>query len=466
VIDFQTIALADLAGMVRAGKVSSRELVMHALDMIDRTKVLNAWVLVDAERALESATAIDDSVAAGRPVGSLAGIPIGVKDLEPAAGFRTAYGSLLNAADEPETGDSVLVARLRGAGCVVLGKTTTPEVGFKGDTVSPLTGATLSPYDVARSPGGSSGGTAAALAAGVVPLATGSDGGGSIRIPGSLCGLSAVKPSHGRVPLGGPTPPNAGILSVKGPMALRTRDVAFALSVCVGPDPIDHHSLPAAEFDWSIPSHVALPERVVWAPHPDFPVDAGVAAACDTAIGRLEAAGTEVVVVESLFHSPPLLDWWTLWTAYRNRAHGHLRSTAQWELIDQGLRDTMDYAERHVGPNELLKAFDSVPLYNHDIASVLARAPFLLTPTVAGETAHSDRSGTIDGAETQQWAPFTQVCNMTRHPAGSVPAGTTADGFPVGIQIIGPHHADIPVLHAMAALEELWADLTPPLPSW
>jgi aspartyl-tRNA(Asn)/glutamyl-tRNA(Gln) amidotransferase subunit A len=248
-------------------------------------------------------------------------------------------------------------------------------------------------------------------------------------------------------------------------MAVRTRDVAYALSVSAGPDPFDQYSLPA-EDDWSIPRHPDLPERVVWALNPDFPVDRGVAAACDKALRALEREGTEVIVVETPFRGPPLLDWWTLWTSYRNRAQGHLRGTPEWDQIDQGLRDTMDYAEQRVGPNDLLRAFDHVHLHNADVAAVFAQAPFFLTPTVASETARTDHSGTVDGNETLQWAPFTQVFNMTRHPAGSVPAGTTADGMPIGIQIAGPHHADVAVLRAMAALEELWSDLTPPLPSW
>jgi Asp-tRNA(Asn)/Glu-tRNA(Gln) amidotransferase A subunit family amidase len=238
------------------------------------------------------------------------------------------------------------------------------------------------------------------------------------------------------------------------------------MSVCAGPDPFDQYSLPDQPLDWSIPHNVELPERVVWALNPDFPVDRGVVDACEKALRALDRAGTEIVVVETPFRSPPLLDWWTLWSSYRNRAQGHLRGTPEWERIEAGLRDTMDYAEQRVGPIELLQAFDNVHLHNADVATALGQAPFFLTPTVASETARSGQGGTIDGEETLQWAPFTQVFNMTRHPAGSVPAGTTAAGLPSGIQIAGPHHADTAVLRAMAALEELWSDLTPPLPEF
>src|SRR5262249_4333637 len=149
-----------------------------------------AWAALDPDAALAAAASIDERLARGDEVGPLAGIPIGVKDLEDAAGFTTAYGSALHVDDPPAADDSALVARLRAAGCVVVGKTTTPEHGFTGDTTSPHYGPTRNPWDTDRTPGGSSGGSAAAVASGMVPLATGSDGGGSIRIPSALCGLS------------------------------------------------------------------------------------------------------------------------------------------------------------------------------------------------------------------------------------------------------------------------------------
>ena len=434
--------------------------------MIERCVELNAWVTVDAEQALEDARAIDDAVAAGWPVGPLAGIPFGVKDLQDVAGLRTAHGSLLRADDPPAEADSLLVARLRAASAIPLGKTTTPEDGWMGDTVGPLTGATRNPWDPSRSPGGSSGGTAVALAAGMVPLGTGSDGGGSIRIPASICGLAGLKPSHGRVPIGGPTPPGAGLFAACGPMGVRTRDTAYALASCAGPDPLDPFSLPSGGLDWRIPDQPDLPARVAWAPNPDWPVDSGVAAACETAVGRLADAGTEVVVVERLHRHPPLLDWWVAWTAYHNRAAGRHRGSEAWDRIDPGLRAMMDQAEQRVTHVRLLHALDQIHHHNADVEAVLARAPVLLTPTVASETPRSGRNGTIDGVETRQWAPFTQVCNLTRHPAGSVPCGTTKAGLPVGIQVIGAHNADTEVLHTMAALEALWADLLPPFPAW
>jgi Asp-tRNA(Asn)/Glu-tRNA(Gln) amidotransferase A subunit family amidase len=303
----------------------------------------------------------------------------------------------------------------------------------------------------------------------MVPLGTGSDGGGSIRLPASICGITALKASQGRIPLGGDKPPGAGVLAVRGPMALRARDVSYAMATCVGPDPSDAFSLPAADLDWEIPDAIDLPPRVVWAPTPvaSYAIDSGVAAACDSAVRRLEAAGTEVIVVDKLVTGNPLADWYVLWTALRDRAQGELRGTPEWEKIDPGLRWDMDFAHEHVDATGVLRALDSIHFHNRDISAALEHAPIILTPTLASETALCGRLGTIDGVETAQWAPFTQLFNLTRHPAGTVPAGTTAAGLPVGIQVVGPHHADVEVLRALAALEDLWVDRSStPFPAW
>ena len=203
IMDFREESVAGLARMVREGRVSAGEMTEHALRQIAACNpVLNAFVAVDQERARAAADAIDRKVAAGIDPGPLAGIPLAVKDLEDAAGYVTTHGSLAFAGDAPASSDSALVARLVAAGCVVVGKTNTPELGWKADTDNQMFGPTLNPWNLDHSAGGSSGGSAVAIASGMVPLATGSDGGGSIRIPSSCCGLSGMKPSHGRVPSG------------------------------------------------------------------------------------------------------------------------------------------------------------------------------------------------------------------------------------------------------------------------
>ena len=465
-MDFRQQSLAELVDQVQRRTVSARELVGHAVARLEALEpTLNAWAAVDADQALLDAAAIDERLAAGEDVGPLAGIPIGVKDLEPARGFTTGYGSALHTDDPPATEDSPLVARLRAAGCIVLGKTTTPEFGFQGDTTSPAHGATRNPWGVDRSPGGSSGGSAAVLAAGVVPLATGSDGGGSIRLPSALCGLSGVKTSQGRVPNGGASAPGSGLFTVKGPMARRIADVVYALDVCVGPDPTDVFSLPPPHAPWGDALVGAdLPDRVLWAPAPGFVVDAEIAAVCAAAVGRIEAAGVEVIELDRVFDDEPLADWFAMWTVYCDRRQGHLRGTPDWERIDPGLRAQMDHAHAEVDAVTFARAIDSAHRHNLDLVDHFRRASVLLCPTVAGQTAHVGEQGRVNGAETMFWAPFTGAYNLTRNPAGTVPVGLTADGMPVGLQVVGPQHADVAVLRTIVAMEDLLGlDLVAPV---
>src|SRR5690606_8553705 len=296
-VDFRRTTVAALAADVAARRVSARELTAAAIDLVDRLDPeLNAFVAVDADAALAEAAAIDERIAAGQEVGPLAGIPLAVKDLEDACGFVTSHGSAAFASGQPATDDSPLVARLRAAGCVVVGKTNTPELGWKADTENPVFGATRNPWDTERSPGGSSGGSAAAVAGGLVPLATGSDGGGSIRIPSAVTGLTGFKPSLGRVPSGGSSAPDWPLLSTKGPMARTARDLALVLDAVVGPEPTDLASLPLPEASWSRSLDELHPPRaVVWAPTLGYAsVDAEVLAVCEAAVRRLEEAGTAV----------------------------------------------------------------------------------------------------------------------------------------------------------------------------
>ena len=455
-MDLRDHAVAELAHLVASGAMSAVELTSVALDRIEAVNpVLNAWASIDADAALAQARALDTRITAGEDVGPLAGVPLGVKDLEPASGFVTGYGSALCADDPPSTVDSIQVARLRAAGCIVIGKTTTSEHGWKADTVSPHWGATVNPWNVERSAGGSSGGSAVALASGMVALATGSDAGGSIRIPASVCGLSGLKPTHGLVPIGGPTAPGAGVLGVRGPMARTAADIGLALDVVAGPHPHDGFSTGAAPAIG--PIRAALPPRVVWAPSPGAPVDREIAAACAATLRALEGQGVEVVEADSLFRSEPLADWFPLWAAYRDRAQGHLRGTPSWDRIDPELRGLMDYARDHVDAGVVLGALDSAHRYNLDLAAQLERAPLILTPTVAGQTGPVGGQGTVDGEPSVLWSPFAPSVNLTRHPAGTACVGLTADGMPIGLHVIGPHGGDASVLRTLAAIEDLVA---------
>ncbi len=456
-IDFRTTTVAALAAQVAAKQVSARELAEAALARIEEVDArVNAFVAVDPELAMSDAAAIDQRIAAGEEVGPLTGIPIGVKDLEDAAGFPTSLGSGAFADGPPVTADSALVDRLKAAGCVVIGKTNTPELGYKADTTNPRFGATCNPWDLTRSAGGSSGGAAAALAAGMVPLATGSDGGGSIRIPSSLCGLSGIKASLGRVPVGGPNPPTWADLSTRGPMARKIRDVALALDCVVGPDPTDLRSLPMPDTSWSRSlAEVRAPRRVGWAPTLGYArVDREVLGICEAAVQRLADRGAEVVEVDPVFDADPAQPWITLAMAGNARVLGELRGTDRWELVDPDHIALMEAFGEGRTSTDLLKANDECHRLNLRLVELFHQVSLLITPTVAGQTGLVGRQGTIDGEESFAWVAFTYPFNMTRSPAGTVCAGFTSGGLPVGLQIVGPQHADVAVLRALTLLED------------
>jgi Asp-tRNA(Asn)/Glu-tRNA(Gln) amidotransferase A subunit family amidase len=456
-VDFRSDTVERLAGRIRKRELPAVEVVGAALDRIAKLNdEINAFVTLDAERALEQAAAIDEQLARGESVGPLAGVPIGVKDLEDAAGFVTSYGSDLHNGDPPAQQDSIAVGRLRAAGCVILGKTNSPEFGFKATTDNGPFGVTRNPWDPTRSPGGSSGGSAAAIASGMIPLATGSDGGGSIRIPSAVCGLSGIKPSQGRVPLGGRQAPTVGVLAVRGPMASRIRDVALALDVMVGPDPTDMYSLSAPAEKWRPQlSQVRAPAAVIWSPTMGFAeIDREVLGVCESAVRRLQETGTKVIERQHVFSGDPVRPWLTLWTVGLARKLGHFREREEWERIDPGLRNMIELGIPVSGQDHAL-ALDACHHLNLRLQETLDSAPFILTPTVAGQTPEIGKDGTINGKETVRWVSLTYGINMTRNPAATICAGLTRDRMPVGLQIIGRQQDDLGVLHAAAFLEDL-----------
>jgi Asp-tRNA(Asn)/Glu-tRNA(Gln) amidotransferase A subunit family amidase len=412
-------------------------------------------VAVDREAAMAAAAAVvDEQVAAGADPGPLAGIPIGVKDLEEAAGYRTTKGSPCFADSAPATEDSVLVARMRAAGAVVVGKTNTPELGWKPDTVNEVFGATRNPWNREHSPGGSSGGSACAVAAGMVPLATGSDGGGSIRIPAAACGLAGYKASLGRVPTGGSQPPDWGDLFSKGPLARTVGDTVYALDVVLGPDPSDLRSLPKPDVSWlSALEQPSVPLKVAWSPTLGFAdVDDEVAAICRKAVDRMADLGAEVIEIDTVFSEDPGPAWVTITSAFNARTLAPFRDTELWDRIDPGLREI---ADRGAGLSavDIVKAEDACHDLNLRLLEVFHDVRLLVTPTTPGLPPKSGQQGRTNGLETLNWLPFTYGFNMTRSPAGSVCAGFSDLVLPVGLQLIGPQHGDVVVLRAMAALE-------------
>lgn len=460
-IDFRDSSLADLAEGVRQGRTSAVELTQHALERIHALNGrLNAFVAVDADAALGAARAVDEQVRAGDDPGPLAGIPLGVKDLEDAAGFPTTKGCAVFADGEPAANDSLLVARLKEAGCVVVGKTNTPELGWKGDTENPVFGATRNPWNPDHSPGGSSGGSSAAVASGMVPLATASDGGGSIRIPAALCGLPGFKPSLGRVPSGGANAPDWHHLSTKGVLATSMADTCLALDAIIGPDPTDLRSLPMPEPSWQAAiEEPHMPMKVAWSPTLGYAdVDADVLKVCEAAVARFASLGATVVELDGVFDKDPVDDWLLLTGAYHARTLAPYRGTPDYERIDPVLRML---AERgaEIASVELVRAEDACHELNLRLVEVFHDVRLLVTPTTASAAPRSGAPGVVNGTETQNWVAFTYPFNLTRSPAGSIHAGFTPAGLPVGLQLVGPQHGDLVVLRAMAALE---AALDPP----
>ncbi|CAN5894222.1 amidase [soil metagenome] len=466
-MDFRQEHVEQLANRVSRRVVSARELAEVALARIGNANDdLGAFVAVDAEGALVQAAAIDERIAAGEDVGPLAGVPIGVKDTEDAVGFRTTQGSLLFADRPPAMVDSVLVDRLRQAGCVVVGKTNTPELAWKADTDNRTFGRTANPWSTRRSAGGSSGGSAAAVAAGMVPLATGSDGGGSLRIPSALCGLSSLKCSLGRVPVGGPTPPGWADLSSKGVMTRTIADQALVLDTIIGPDPTDLRALPMPESSWvDALDALHVPRRVLWSPTLGYAtVDTEVLDVCERAVTALEDRGTEVIRVDDVFDADPGVDWLMLaLTANLRTVEAADPDGSRRDELESSLAAMLDWVRGYASITSALQVQDLAHRLNLRLVEVLHRAPFLLTPTVAGQTAVGAGSGTVDGVEDSEWVRFTYPFNLTRSPAGSVCAGFTTDGMPVGLQVVGPQHGDVGVLRLLAVLEEtLGIDTTCP----
>ena len=457
--DFRTVTVEALAAMVRERTLTAGAVTEHALNRIDELNpALNAFVAVDADSARSEAAAIDARIDAGDDVGPLAGIPIGVKDLVDVAGFHTSKGAMYTRHDGPAASDCTEVARMRAAGCVVVGKTNTPEHGCMGDTYNPRFGATLNPWNPERSPGGSSGGTGAAIAAGMVPVGTGSDGGGSIRIPSALCGLSGIKTSHGRVPSG---PPPSGLidLSCVGPMARLIRDVALCLDAVVGPHPADLRSLPAPGVSWRAAlDSPRVPSRVLWVPSIDGgPVDSEIAAACAAAVERLAAEGVEVDEAQPEIGSVPGAFLQLFFGGLIGPVFRSLHGTDEWANVTEVLARMLEDVYERVTVASLYEARQHAGELSVALAEVMDGYDALLMPTLAGQAPAPGGHGTVNGEETPNWFRFTPLANLTRRPAGTVCCGFSREGVPIGLQVVGHQLDDLGVLETLAVLEDLLA---------
>jgi len=447
----------EMAAAVLARRISARELLdLHLARIAERNPQLNAIVSLDEERARAAASAADEATARGEALGPLHGLPFAFKDTHDVAGWRTTYGSPLFAEHVPET-DDLVVERIRAAGAVTIGKTNVPEFAAGSHTFNTVFGTTLNPIDPARSAGGSSGGAACAVRAGMVPLADGSDMGGSLRNPASFCGVVGLRPSLGRVP-SWPTDNYWETLSVSGPLARDVDDLALLLSVVAGPDPRVPTALGEAGSLFAPPLAGGL---------------AGLRVAVSTDLGGLLEVDGEVarVVTEtaSVFDAAgatvdpghPALDladdtFRTLRAWHFQAALGALLG-AHPDSFKQSLADNIRAGEPLTGA-DVARAFRQRTTLAERMRVFFESYDVLLLPTsqVPPFPADQEFPPSINGrpmGSYLDWMRSAYVITVTGCPAISVPAGETTDGLPVGVQIVAPFGADRRLLEVAAAFE-------------
>jgi amidase len=460
-VELAFLSAVEQAQLVRGSEVSSVELVELYLERIARLDPqLNSFVTVCSEEALAVARAVD-SEPGDAP---FRGVPIAVKDLTATAGIRTTYSSRAYADYVPDF-DTAVVRRLREAGFVIVGKTNTPEFGTVAFTESELNGATRNPWSPELTPGGSSGGSAAALAAGLTPIAHATDGGGSIRIPASCCGLFGLKPSRGRVS-GAPFGSLEG-LSTAGPLSRTVEDAAHLLDVLAGYEPGDPWWVPAPERPFAETVGEPPPRvRIAFTPTPpiDVPVDPGCVEALTSAAELLADLGHDVREETPPWREPPLFDMfiavWQVGPAL------HPVDDALMTSINRGLVA----AARETSAADYARAVAWLQALARRIVAFWNSVDIVLTPTLALPPVPIGWQEEVEGVVEQlhrntEFTPFTAVANLTGLPAMSLPLHWSPAGLPIGIQAIGPPAGDALLLSLAAELETArpWADRRPPI---
>jgi aspartyl-tRNA(Asn)/glutamyl-tRNA(Gln) amidotransferase subunit A len=447
------LSASELLASYRSRTLSPVEAVEAVLDRIERLDPsFNAFCLVTAEQAREQARASEQRWSRGEPAGLVDGVPTSVKDLLLTRGWPTLRGSRLMTVDQDWREDAPSVARLREHGAVFVGKTTTPELGWKGVTDSPLSGVTGNAWDATRTAGGSSGGSATAVALGMGPLSVGTDGGGSVRIPAAFSGIVAMKPTYGRIPLYPASP--FGTLAHAGPMTRTVADSALMMDVLTQPDTRDWSALPAPSTSFRTGLGDGIRGlRVAYSPTLGYvDVEADVRDLVDRAVQQLERLGAVVEQVDPGF-TDPVEAFHALWFA------GAAKSVEQfprerWAELDPGLHEVVDQgarldASQYLDATAVRMALGVLMGRFHQSYDVLVTPTLPLTAFAAG---HEVPVGS--GWERWTgWTPFTYPFNLTQQPAASVPCGVTGTGLPAGLQVVGPRHADALVLRVCAAYE-------------
>ncbi len=463
----------ELRHLIDSKEVSCVELTELFLQRIEELNpVLNAYLALRPDDALAAARRAQQVVQEGGQVGPLHGIPTSIKDLEMTSGITTTLGSAMFRDRVPDM-DSVVVERVKSAGAIILGKTNTPEFGLSGTTENRLGDACRNPWDPSRTPGGSSGGAAAALAAGLCTLATGSDGGGSIRIPASFSGVFGIKPSQGRVPrYGGYGYPAANHFSQSGPMSRTVADTALLLQVLVGPDARDPVSMRETPPDFGASLEQGVEGwRIAWSPDLGYAgVDPEVVRVTEMAARAFEELGA-VVEEPNLAIEDPFQAFWDVFSTASYTSYGHLLDEQREQFTYYGLR-AFDHGAEVTGA-ALSRALLRVDQLRRQMETFFDDYDLLLTPTMAVPAFPVDeRPAVIGGKEVDPfwgYLPFTFPINMTGQTAASVPCGFSEDpdsaGMPVGLHLVGPRGAEARVLQACAAFERArpWADKRPPV---
>ena len=460
VVYASAVSLLDLFGKKALSPVEVTRLLLDRLDALQPR--INAFCVVDRDGALAAARASEGRWLRGEAVGRLDGVPVTIKDLILMRGFPTLRGSRLVDPDQDWSEDAPAAARLRESGAVILGKTTTPEFGWKALGDSPLTGITRNPWDLSRTPGGSSAGAAAACAAGIGPLHLGSDGAGSIRIPCAFAGIFGLKPSFGRVPA---SPLSAmGLLAHLGPIARTVADAALMLTVLSAPDHRDPYALPPEDKDYRDALEAGMRGwKVAYSPTLGYAnVDPEIAAAAAAAARQFESLGAIVEEVEAIFPSPREA-LFKLWAAGAAKLLDQYPANKR-ALVDPGLIATAAEGER-INAVDYLGADLVRTALGQQMAAFHQNYDLLLTPMmpIPALPVGQDLNDPATERHWIDWSPFSYPFNMTRQPAASIPCGLTRSGLPIGLQIVGPLYADARVLRAARAFETTQPERRPPL---
>ena len=459
----------DAAEAIRTGTLSAVHLVEQSLHAIEtHNPTLNAFGDVYADSALAQAQVLTEEARAGQLRGPLHGVPFGIKDLFSTAGLRTTRGSLTGLEHVP-TQDAPIIRRLKDAGAIILGKTATTEFGWTGASTSRVFGNGRNPWNPHLTSGGSSSGSAIAVAARMVPGTLGSDGGGSVRIPAAFCGAFAMKGSLGRIPT---WPWSATeMLSHAGPITRTVRDSALLFDLLSGPDPLDHQALPALTESCLARCDQPLgPLRVAYCPTLfNTPVDPAIAATVEAAVYNLAERLPVTVTTLEVDWQDPLATFETLWVGGRGIAYGKALAD-RLDQLDPGFAALIQRAgEYDLG--DYLKAVQQRAHFANQVHALFADYDVLLLPTLptlpfaADQVAPDGWPGADGAVPWARWTPFTYPFNITGNPAASLPCGFSPNGLPIGLQVVGPRFADAQVLQFCAAVEAIapWDQYLPPL---